>query len=67
MKNLKSFILLSTIALIALTACKKKTTDGLHEAFSEFDSDNCDIYIQDGDVVIETTGLQNHTSPYWST
>lgn len=67
MKNLKSFILLSTIVLIALTACKKKTTDGLHEAFSEFDSDNCDIYIQDGDVVIETTGLPNHTSPYWST
>ena len=42
------------------------TANTLHNAFSEFDADNFTIY-QDGDeVVIETNGLPNHTSPYWS-
>lgn len=41
-------------------------TEGLHDAFSEFDSDSYTIYIEGNEVVIETDGLPNHTSPYWS-
>lgn len=38
----------------------------LHLAFAEFDSDNFTIYLDDTEVVLETNGLPNHTSPYWS-
>lgn len=41
-------------------------TPELHDAFSEFDEDNFDIYIDGNQVVIESNGLPNHTSPYWS-
>lgn len=47
------------------TGTTTTTTEGLHAAFAEFDEDNTDIYIEDGQVVIETNGLPNHTSPYW--
>ncbi|MEO0896835.1 MAG: YHYH protein [Bacteroidota bacterium] len=41
-------------------------SNSLHAAFAEFDSVNIDIYL-DGDViVIESNGMANHTSPYWS-
>ncbi|MEO1232231.1 MAG: YHYH protein [Myxococcota bacterium] len=39
---------------------------GLHAAFAEFDSTNVQVYVQDGQYVIESNGLANHTSPYWS-
>lgn len=45
------------------------TTTGmasLHLAFAEFDEDNTDIMLSGNNVVIETNGLANHTSPYWS-
>ena len=38
----------------------------LHAAFGEFDSDNFNIYLDGDEVVIESNGLPNHTSPYWS-
>ena len=38
----------------------------LHAAFSEFDPDNFSIYLDGDEVVIESNGLPNHTSPYWS-
>ncbi len=38
----------------------------LHAAFAEFDSVNLDIYLDGDQVVIESNGLPNHTSPYWS-
>ena len=38
----------------------------LHAAFSAFDSDNFTIYLDEDEVVIESNGLPNHTSPYWS-
>ncbi|MFD2824029.1 YHYH protein [Lacinutrix iliipiscaria] len=40
--------------------------DGLHAAFAEFDEDNTDIMLSGTNVIIETNGLPNHTSPYWS-
>ncbi|OEJ99806.1 YHYH protein [Roseivirga misakiensis] len=38
----------------------------LSAAFEEFDNDNLNIYLDGSQVVIETNGLPNHTSPYWS-
>jgi len=38
----------------------------LPAAFAEFDSTNTTIYLDGTDIVIETNGLPNHTSPYWS-
>jgi len=37
----------------------------LHLAFSEFDEENTDIYLEGNQVVIETNGLPNHTTVYW--
>ncbi len=42
------------------------TTTSLHLAFAEFDADNTDIMLSGSNVVIESNGLPNHTSPYWS-
>ena len=41
------------------------SVSALHAAFAEFDINNTDIYLEDGEVVIETNGLPNHTTPYW--
>ena len=38
----------------------------LHAAFSEFDLTNTTVMISGSNVVVETNGLPNHTSPYWS-
>jgi hypothetical protein len=38
----------------------------LHTAWDEFDKDNFTIFLDGTDVVIESNGLPNHTSPYWS-
>lgn len=38
----------------------------LSMAFEEFDTDNVTIYLDGDEVVIETNGLPNHVSPYWS-
>jgi len=38
----------------------------LHAAFEEFDTDNFTIYLDGDEVVLETNGLPNHVSPYWS-
>lgn len=39
---------------------------GLHNAFAEFDTDSYTIMLDGDEVVLETNGLPNHTSPYWS-
>lgn len=38
----------------------------LHDAYAEFDQDNVTAVLDGSDVVIETNGLPNHTSLYWS-
>lgn len=38
----------------------------LHPAFAEFDVDNTNIMLSGSSVIIESNGLANHTSPYWS-
>lgn len=42
------------------------TTAMLSAAFDEFDTDNVSITLNGNNVVIESNGLPNHTSPYWS-
>lgn len=59
----------------AFVSCNKddesdtnKTPSGseLHAAFAEFDEDNFSIYLDGNQVVLESNGMPNHTSPYWS-
>ena len=68
---------LSTLSLLAIAfvACSSDsdstddtvaTTGELHAAFAEFDTDNVTIMLSGTDVEIETNGMPNHTSPYWS-
>ena len=38
----------------------------LHAAFADFNTDHYNIYLDGTEVVLETDGLPNHTSPYWS-
>ena len=40
--------------------------DELPLAFGEFDSDNFTIFKDGDEIVIESNGWPNHTSPYWS-
>jgi hypothetical protein len=68
----KLLVFLNVSLLIFLTSCDDADnpdvgTGDLHSAFLEFDGDNTEIYLDGDEVVIETNGLPNHTSPYWST
>ncbi len=48
-------------------ATEIETSSGLlHSAYAEFDTNNVDVILSGDNVVIETNGLPNHTSPYWS-
>lgn len=38
----------------------------LPAAFAAFDTGNTTIFLDGNEIVIETNGLPNHTSPYWS-
>lgn len=71
----RPFLILLGIALIASscdddddTSTTNTNTNNseLHTAFAEFDTDNTSIFLDGSEVVIETNGLPNHTSPYWS-
>ncbi len=69
MKFNLSTLMLATLLVTIFVACKDDTTDPdatLHAAFAEFDSDNFTIYLDGNETVLETNGLPNHTSPYWS-
>ena len=75
-------ISLAVIVVSALIACSSndetetlidQTTNDviiteLPSAFDDFDVDETDIYISGNgtSITIETTGLPNHTTPYWS-
>lgn len=59
---------------LGVFSCSSDSTDPdgnegtaeLHAAFGEFDAGNTTIYVDGSNFVIETNGLPNHTSPYWS-
>lgn len=71
MKKLQlSILFLLTTAV--MFSCKDDDPDDgsplveLATAFAEFDADNVTVTLDGDEVVIETNGLPNHTSPYWS-
>lgn len=75
MKNLSFLFLSMFMASLFIMSCddtEDTTDDGedggtaLHAAFAEFDEDNFDIMLDGDEVVLETNGLPNHISPYWS-
>ena len=77
MKNLLKALAFATLLITVFVACSDDdsnsttTDDGgnateLHAAFAAFDANNTDIMLSGTNVVIETNGLPNHTSPYWS-
>ncbi|HIL57605.1 MAG TPA: YHYH protein [Rhodothermales bacterium] len=59
-----------------VSACDSVTEDGtddggteigeLHAAFEAFDADNVSVTLVGSDVLVESNGMPNHTSPYWS-
>ena len=63
-----TFQFLAIISLFSLTifSCEDKIDEPLHDAWGEFDATNLTIYSDGDEVVIESNGLPNHTSPYWS-
>jgi len=73
--NLIKITLLCAITCAGIISCSSSSqedeeiiiTDGvLHNAFADFDADETTIFLSGSNVVIETTGLPNHTTPYWS-
>ncbi|PHN05360.1 YHYH protein [Flavilitoribacter nigricans] len=73
MKYLVFSCLLLPLGAILIFSCQQDDdlTDPvgepeLHAAFAEFDPDNFTIYLDGDEVVLESNGLPNHTSPYWS-
>lgn len=66
-------ILLVSTSILFISSCDKEDdnniptkTASLHPAFEEFDADNFTIYVDNDKIVIESNGLPNHSSPYWS-
>ncbi len=64
---------LPLLALVGVAACDTSTDDGddgtpgeLHAAFAAFDADNVSAVLSGASVIIESNGMPNHTSPYWS-
>lgn len=78
-KNLAALSLLLSGAIVILVACSNdnsndtttttddgNTTAELHAAFAAFDQDNVSVLLSGSNVIIESNGYPNHTSPYWS-
>lgn len=75
--NFKNAFLGLAIASLIFTACSEDDNNGtgnetgngttatLHSAYSDF-ADNVTVTLNGSTVTIETNGLPNHTSPYWS-
>ena len=74
----KNFLLTFSLLLLLFACGDSDNTDNemeeenpttpttLHDAFAEFDTESYTIMLDGDEVVIETDGLPNHTSPYWS-
>lgn len=65
------FLLMASLAFVACDSTnsdpdEEEPTVELAAAFAEFDTDNITIMLEGDQVIIETNGLPNHESPYWS-
>ena len=60
--------ILPLVALLGGSSCETapEPQGELAPAFGEFDSVNVSVVLTGGRVTIESNGLPNHTSPYWS-
>lgn len=74
-----TFSWLALAALLVAVACdsadpnsdpeeeiEEPATAELAAAFAEFDSDNVTVMLDGNQVIVESNGYPNHTSPYWS-
>lgn len=67
------YLLLSCV-LCSSTACDQADSsetpstnlEGVPAAFVDFNTDNITVTLDGDEIVIETNGLPDHTSPYWS-
>ncbi len=66
-------VLPALVLLLSAAACDSTdsmddddTTAELSAAYAEFDSDNVTVMLDGNQVLIESNGMPNHTSPYWS-
>ena len=69
MRKLIIPILAIATLLFTFNSCKDEDNvpdAELHSAFAAFDANNVTIYADGNEIVIETNGMPNHTSPYWS-
>jgi hypothetical protein len=73
MKKFKFSLIFAAFIILSQIACKDSTssadcdsTKTLHPAFAEFDANNFTISLSNCVVSIESNGLPNHISPYWS-
>jgi len=79
MKNIFKLLALILMLFAVTIACSSddsstSTDDGgddgevteLHAAFADFNTDNTTIALSGNNVVIQTNGLPDHNSPYWS-
>lgn len=74
-KSIKTIAFLALFFVIVISCSSNSTEEmeeetvagTLHNAFADFDEDETTIFLSGANVVIETTGLPNHTTPYWST
>ena len=60
------FVALLTVAAACDSDAVDTAPDALAAAYAEFDADNVSVTLDGSDVLIESNGLPNHTSPYWS-
>lgn len=74
MKNTLKISTLFAIAILAFMACssddsttqeEEEVVTELHAAFAAFNPEAVTIFLDGGNVVIETTGLPNHETVYW--
>ncbi|MCK0131407.1 YHYH protein [Flavobacteriaceae bacterium F08102] len=67
-----SAMLLLVLIAITFIACSNDHVDDeeqtaeLHAAFAEFDENNVTVLLNGNSVTIESNGMPNHSSPYWS-
>ncbi|MEM6631193.1 MAG: YHYH protein [Bacteroidota bacterium] len=76
MKYVRLSLLILGVSTCMFSSCEDNNEDTpddmtptestLHAAFDEFDSDNVTIMLSGDEVILESNGLPNHTSPYWS-
>lgn len=71
MKKIHSLIiLLISFIWISCESVESESSENLitelPAAFAQFDSENVSVILNDDDIIIETNGFPNHTSPYWS-